>query len=390
MKARAVGSLFLGLALAFNAHQRIESAERSASETGLVAGAQQRPDAFIPGVPTIVSSPLKLAKAIRIPGLTLGAVDIFWVEESTQRLYFADRTNGSVDIIDTSNDTFVTRVPGFGPPTGFGNGPNGVQWVPGNKLWVGDGPSRVRVIDLNLNPPSIIQTIDTGGALRADELAYDPADHILMVGNNYDTPPFLTFISTDTYAILGKLVMSDATGLEQPVWDPQLNRMLLNVPNYTDLRGAGVAVINPVTRTIDKTYQMPNKCEGTGLALGPFQRLLVACGKPIIINAVNGNVINTITQVRSGDEVWYNSGDGQFYVASTDTNGSPVLGVIDAETATWRQNVPVGRAIRNVSAFAGNNHIYVASVAPPAGTPDTSACASFGFEGVGCIAVFTH
>ena len=149
MKARAVGSLFLGLALAFNAHQRIESAERSASETGLVAGAQQRPDAFIPGVPTIVSSPLKLAKAIRIPGLTLGAVDIFWVEESTQRLYFADRTNGSVDIIDTSNDTFVTRVPGFGPPTGFGNGPNGVQWVPGNKLWVGDGPSRVRVIDLN-------------------------------------------------------------------------------------------------------------------------------------------------------------------------------------------------------------------------------------------------
>ena len=59
MKARAVGSLFLGLALAFNAHQRIESAERSASETGLVAGAQQRPDAFIPGVPTIVSSPLK-------------------------------------------------------------------------------------------------------------------------------------------------------------------------------------------------------------------------------------------------------------------------------------------------------------------------------------------
>ena len=389
MKARVVGSLLLGVALVFSAHQRLTSAEHTAGDTGLAAGPQQRPDAFIPGVPSVVSSPLKLAKAIPIPGLTLGAVDIFWVEESTQRLYFADRTNGSVDIIDTSTDTFVTRVPGFGPPTGAGNGPNGVQWVPGNKLWVGDGPSRVRVIDLNLNPPSIIQTIDTGGALRADELAYDPADHILMIGNDNDTPPFLTFISTDTYAILGKLVMNDATGLEQPVWDPQLNRILLNVPNYTDLKGAGIAVINPVTRTIDTTYRMPG-CNGSGLALGPFQRLLVACQKPIIINAVNGNIINTITQVNSGDQVWYNSGDGQFYVTSTDANGSPVLGVIDAETATWKQNVPVGRAIRNVSAFAGNNHVYVSSVAPPAGTPDTSACASLGFVGVGCIAVFTH
>jgi hypothetical protein len=92
----------------------------------------------------------------------------------------------------------------------------------------------------------------------------------------------------------------------------------------------------------------------------------------------------------SGDQVWYNPGDGQFYVTSTDSNGNSVLGVIDAETATWRQNVPVGRAIRNVSAFAGNNHVYVASVAPPAGTPDTSVCAGFGFVGVGCIAVFTH
>ena len=63
MKARAVGSLFLGLALAFNAHQRIESAERSASETGLVAGAQQRPDAFIPGVPTIVGIAMRFTLA---------------------------------------------------------------------------------------------------------------------------------------------------------------------------------------------------------------------------------------------------------------------------------------------------------------------------------------
>jgi hypothetical protein len=117
MKARVVGSLLVGVALVFSAHQGIKSAERSAGETGLAAGTEQRPDAFIPGVPAVVSSPLKLAKAITIPGFTLGAVDIFWVEESTQRLYFADRTNGSVDIIDTSNDTFRDLAPQLALPT---------------------------------------------------------------------------------------------------------------------------------------------------------------------------------------------------------------------------------------------------------------------------------
>jgi hypothetical protein len=350
----------------------------------------QTPRAFIPGVPTVLPSPLKLLKVIPIPGLPVASVDILWADQASERLYLSDRTNASMDIFDGENDVFVGRVTGFaGAAANGGGGPNGVLVTPDNKVWAGDGFSRVQVIDLNLNPPQIVRTITTRGTNRADELAYDPVDHLVMIGNDRDRPPFETIISTDDYSIRGEIVFRDASGLEQPVWDAQLHRFLLNVPNMVDGSGARVAVVNSTALTVESMYTVAS-CSGTGLALGPFQRLLVACGLPFVMNAANGAMINRITEVNAGDEVWYNAGDGQFYVASTETaTGAGVLGVIDALTATWRQNVPAGRA-RVVAALTANNHVYVLLTATPVGTVDTTACADAGLRNTGCMAVYAR
>jgi len=197
---------------------------------------------------------------------------------------------------------------------------------------------------------------------------------------------FLALISADTYRVVGTIPFREATGLEQPVWDPQLHRFFVNVPTA---RGALLAVVDPKTNSVTASYPVGSNCGGTGLAQGPFQRLLVACGTPFIVNAVNGAIISNITQVGSGDEVWYNAGDGQFYVTSTDSAGATVLGVIDAQTGTWRQNVPAPGA-RNVAALASNNHIFSVVRAPAAGVTDTTLCVQFGLRGNGCVAVFTH
>ena len=101
-----------------------------------------------------------------------------------------------------------------------------------------------------------------------------------------------------------------------------------------------------------------------------------------------------IRDVGGGDEVWYNPGDGRFYLTSADntvvvvppaTTGPTVLGVLDGEDSSWLQNVPdVGG--RNPSAFPENNRIFspVRAATPPA----TTICGSF--SSTGCIAVFTH
>jgi hypothetical protein len=121
----------------------------------------------------------------------------------------------------------------------------------------------------------------------------------------------------------------------------------------------------------------------------------VSCGGPVIMNALNGKIISTITQVGGGDEVWYNSGDRRFYVTANDKSTPPVtsLGVIDAETATWLQNVPDPGG-RQAVAFAENNHIFTPVRLTPAIVSDPSTdkttCSLFGFKGTGCVAVFSH
>src|SRR5438132_3113811 len=215
----------------------------------------QAPRAFIPGVPTVLPSPLKLLKVIAIPGLPVASVDILWADQPSERLYLSDRTNASMDIFDGENDVFVGRVVGFaGATANGGGGPNGVLVTPDNKVWAGDGFSRVQVIDLNLNPPQIIRTIVTRGTNRADELAYDPVDHLVMIGNDRDQPPFETIISTDDFTIRGEIVFRGASGLEQPVWDAPLHRFLRNVPNMLDASGARVAVVNPTTLSVETMY----------------------------------------------------------------------------------------------------------------------------------------
>jgi len=347
--------------------------------------ASPRGQSFIPGIPTVIKTSVVLTKAIAIPGAPLASTDLIWADEASKRVFFSDRSNFAVDIIDAATDTYAGRVTGFAGAAG-GGGPNGLLVTPDNKLWAGDGNSLVQVVDLNLNPPRIIQSINVGGSNRADELGYDPDDHIILIGSDRETPPFLTAISADTYRVLAKIPFPEASGMEQPIWDDQLHRFFVNVPTA---RGAEVAAVDPKTLTVAGIYPVGSSACGTGLTLGPFQRLLVACGSPFIVNAVNGHVINTVTDVGSGDEVWYNAGDGQFYVTSTDRSGATVLGVIDGQTGAWRQNV-VAPGARNPAALASNNHIYTVVRSPAAGTADTTLCTQFNIRDSGCVGVFTH
>src|ERR1051326_4457625 len=335
------------------------------------------------------SGPVSLIGAIPVPA-PIASTDILFVDQNTGRLYLTDRTNKSIDVFDAVNNVYVTSIPGFlGTPGVNGQGPNGVLVTPDNILFAGDGNSTLQAVDLNVFPPHITHSISVGGPTdgRADEVGYDPFERVVMVASDAANPPHATLVSVDTYQVVGQVKFPDATGLEQPVWDTQLHRFLLTVPSSP----AYVAVIDPRNARITKKHTFP-RCSGSvnGLALGPNQHILaVGCGVANILNAIDGRLINIITQVNGGDEVWYNSGDNRFYVTSTDPTGQTVLGVIDAQSGQWLQNVRAN-GVRNPTAFAGNNEIFAAVRAPAAGTRDTTVCAQFGIVGTGCIAVFSH
>src|SRR6266568_8134265 len=159
--------------------------------------------------------------------------DISFVERAGQTYYLADRTNKGVDIFDASSNTFETRVGGFVgslPPGNDHSGPNGVVVVHDrNELWAGDGDSMVKVIDLSTN--TIVASIPTLGTARADEIAYDQKDKLILVANDADDPPFASLIDTQSRAVVAKISFADATnGLEQPVWDPETHLFYMSVP----------------------------------------------------------------------------------------------------------------------------------------------------------------
>jgi hypothetical protein len=297
--------------------------------------------------------------------------DISWVDPTTQRYYLADRSNAVVDVVDAKRGVFVKQISGgFKGFTGSNDtsGPNGVL-VAFPWLFVTDAPSRVVSIDLRTDHVVDHVSTSVGDVLRADELAYDPEDGLLLVVNNADTPPFATLVEvnkeTGRLTVGPQIVFPDATnGAEQPVWDPHTGRFYISIP---EVNGPGdgsgqhgaVARINPITAEVEKEFPV-DFCQPAGLALGPHQDLLLGCstvfdtaGQPwsakdsntaapqqVIMDAQTGHITANVKGLGGSDEVAFNSGDGRYYTASRVNPLGPVLGVIDAEREILRQVVP--------------------------------------------------
>ncbi len=355
--------------------------------------------------PAAASKPLRLAGGILVPGNPI-RFDISWVDQARGRYYLAESGNAAVDVFDAENDLFIGRIGGFhgipaaDDPCGRieGMGPNGVMVTPDNHLWADDAGGTVKVFDLSIATPpfrdvSPVATISTGAVCRADELGFDPKDHVVVVGNPEEHPPFAAIISSDApYDLLNKIPFPDATGFEQPLWDPDLKggRMLVTVPGKD--RDAKVAVLNlsnPKSAVVEKTYSTPG-C-GSGLALGPSQHLLVGCGggRPLImIDATTGKTLATVEGSHGADEVWYNPADNHFY-APSGNSAPPDLSVIDAQTGKLITNLPAGPVAHSVSAYSRNNHVFVPIAAPTQAMPEDACNVLFGLpEKQGCIAVY--
>jgi DNA-binding beta-propeller fold protein YncE len=333
---------------------------------------------------------MKRVDTIRVPGDPLASFDIGIVNDAG--IYaLTDRSNKSVDLIDAATGKFLGRVAGF---TGFNkasgsavSGPDGVIAVGNDQLWAGDGDSTVKIIDLKSR--SITDTISTGGQKRVDEMAYDPRDPLIIVVNNADKPPFVTFISSETHKVLGKIVLDHASdGAEQPAWDPVTGKVYLTIPVIDGVEANGaVAVIDPRTLKLEKMLPV-TKCMPAGLAVGPQAHLLIGCSddavdsgfpaQSLVMDARTGKIVATIDKIGGSDEVWYDDKSGNYYLAAAKNPGGPVLGVIDARTDRWIANLPSGPRAHSVAADPKSGRVFV----PIEARKDSADCA------LGCIAVY--
>jgi hypothetical protein len=384
---------------------------------------------------------LRLLHTIAFPSSVpaLHGFDISWIDAATQRYYLADRSGAAIDVIDIANGTFLTPITVTPPFAGVKfnaagaannalSGPHGVT-TSGRWLFATDAGSRVVSIDLTTNKVVSDLKLDPS-ANRADELAYDPVGGNLLVVNNADTPPFGTLVKVDPAT--GKMTkgqkilfntaggVNATNGAEQPVWDRRTGKFYVSVPEIdcsatatpACTPGAGpvgaVVSISPTsTGKVDAVFKVQH-CQPAGLTLGPRGDLLLGCGVvfdtagnvwsatgtttaapiSIILNPKDG-IAHQVAGVSGSDEVWYNAGDGNYYLAARNNSGGPVMGVVNARSKELTQLVPTINVAATPNKFpAGtahsiavnrrNNQVFV----PLAANNVFPGCLN------GCVAVF--
>jgi hypothetical protein len=383
-------------------------------------------------------------KQIAVPGVTSTtnfSFDISGVDSAKGRMYFTDRNNKSVDVIDVTTNTFLKQITDSfagcdtGPTCAGANndksGPDGLNIIPGtNFIYVGDVNS-VKIIDTSTD--TVVKIIPIGGTsgLRADEGCYDPDHKIFMINSPGESPPFATFIDTTTQKIIATLLFTDpgtgpagpaSAGLEACVYDHGTQSFLVNndgstanphgevdvIPAAFVMKGTPVA---PVVLTIPaitpgsgfKVFPLGN-CDPTGLELGPGTDMAIVCREGttgatlllLILDRVSGTILASLN-AGGGDQIAYESASNRYYEAASrwtatglaGVNGAcsasipctPVLMVIDAGARTVLARVESGNNAHSVAIDPVRHQLYMpySSAAAPGGC---ATCSDFPSGGV--------
>ena len=400
------------------------------------------------------------------PTNKLFSFDISWVDPTplaghpSGLYYLADRSNAALDVIDIATETLFGQIGGAGMGQANFQGDTGNTATSGPDgvtaafpcIFAGDGNSRLLSFNGAVSFTTVVTAFNTGGKFRVDEMAVDPADGLVIAANNADTPAFSTILTYNkTTCALSNAIKTtfdvlpgphkNTNGAEQPVWEPMTQRFYISLPEI-DGPGDGTGITGAVARittggVIETIYPI-NYMQPAGLTVGPNGDLLVGAnsvfdtsGKkctavvpapgtgaaPATCTGIafpqeaicnpgkgcTGNSLVSVPGVGGGDEVWFNSGDGNYYVTAGNDPVGPVFGVIgsgvNTPPNTLTQLVPTlppvpavttgtnkhsAGTVHSVAASAANNHVYVPL---PANTSYSDQSGNTCVQG--CIAVFS-
>jgi hypothetical protein len=325
-------------------------------------------------------SAYKKLTTVSIPDLV--GFDISWVDSGNGRYYLADRGTGNnpatprIDVIDTDHNKLIDQIPlntaGNGVVAIHRTGDDEGEDGPGT-LVVGGNDSTAIFIDL-AHPHTAPEAVPTGGKGRADELAYDPTHHVILIANDRAVDLFVTFITTTKpRKVVGQIKYdgsfpgnpTSTGGIEQPVWDGATGKFYISIPVTTDHAKGEVDEIDPVAMKI--THRFPTSCGPAGLALIPDQHLMTSCGDVLDIKAGRQNeakaVVFTVPNV-GGDEIWFNRGDERVYFGGYQGINVPVINALSPFNQI--ANLVVGfvtpapsHTTHSVAADSENNRIFV-------------------------------
>jgi DNA-binding beta-propeller fold protein YncE len=151
-------------------------------------------------------------------------------------------------------------------------------------------------------------------------------------------------------------------------------------------------IIDPRHEKILNSIPEDANCSANGLAIGPGHQILLGCNLPTEAAVLDDrtNTITTIPGQGGSDEVWFNPGDGHYFLAES-SNSPPRLGIVDSRTGNVDQDITTGASAHSVAADPVTNQAYVpikGGTATICGTFANNASDAAADNANGCIAIF--
>ena len=288
---------------------------------------------------------LQFLTQIKIPNWTTtgaatqASTDIWSFDPSTNTLYFADRVNRGVSVIDTNTNTYLgtivvpsCNVAGAVP----GSCPSGVLVAPDlHKLVITDRNTVVGGVTIDLNHIFIYdlklgQFTPPGGLTLpfgqdTDELDYDPLNQRAYVANTA-APYFLTVVDLVNNAIVDQIPLP--SNPEQPRFNPVDGMIYQTIPDdaapNTGIKSA-VLRIDP-TKTgagaIVQTRILGPDCLTRGIDIDPLTNTaIIGCAAPggQVWMELNDDMspLAPPFPVTGTDTLYFNSNLRRWYTASS-------------------------------------------------------------------------
>ncbi len=250
------------------------------------------------------ASPLTLQRTIALPGVH-GKFDHFAIDLTGRRLFASAGGNHSVLVIDLKTNKVVQSIAGLKKP-------HGLAWVAATgSLYVSDGVlGELRVY--SGTPLALAGKIALSE--DADDMAYDPAAHMLYVGHGGSDaghPGKVAVVDVRTFKLVADL--ATATHPEAVEIDPEGQRVFANIADSNE-----VDVIDATSKDITAQWKLTRAAENVPMAFdGDHQLLYVACRKPgmlIALDAATGKEVASAPAAGKADDLFYDPALGRVYV----------------------------------------------------------------------------
>ena len=291
------------------------------------------------------AAPLTQIGSTPLPEVTGGDFDHFAVDLRHNRLYVAAEVYASIEVFDLKTGKHQLSA------RGVVKSPRKIVFLEDqNQLLVADaGNASCEFLDAtNLHLIKSV-SLDPG----PDAGVYAPQSGIFYVSNGGRAAKtdfsYVSMISVDKQQVIGRIRVEAAT-LKTLIIDPSTEKL------YATMRDKNqVAVVDLEKNAVEQTWSSPELHVDSAMAYDPLhKRLFVGDrnpGKLVVLDAVDGHVIQTLDIGNVSDDMTYDSAHHRIYISSAD--GVDVVA----------QDSPDHyRVVQHVDTLGGKTSIYVPSI----------------------------